>query len=162
MTDRPLPRPGRRRNGALLLGLAGVLAGCGSSPEVLEQSVAASYPPAFPTGDLVGSWGIASYRAEEDRDRTVEMARQQCRLPYVIAQGPTDGVVMHVADDPKTYELKLKGSADGRTYLGFEAPPGHWQDREVLEYSKDLVVMRFVTPEVDTRYGTFVYVRCPE
>ena len=30
--------------------------------------------------------------------------------PYTIAKGPTDGVMMHVADDPKLYELRLKGS----------------------------------------------------
>jgi hypothetical protein len=67
---------------------------------------------------------------------------------------------MHAADDPKLYELKLKGGAGGRTYLGFEAPAGDPQDREILEASEWMVVMRFVDPDVHKRYGTFVYVRC--
>jgi hypothetical protein len=88
------------------------------------------------------------------------MARTQCRLPYVIAKGPTDGVMMHVADDPQLYELTLKGSKDGKTYLGFDAPPGDPQDREILSYSDKLVVMRYANAETNTRYGTLVYTRC--
>ena len=89
------------------------------------------------------------------------MARQHCRLPYVITKGPTDGVMMHVADDAQLYELTLKGSADGKTYLGFDAPPGHPQDREILSLTENEIIMRFVAPDVHARYGTFVYVRCP-
>lgn len=137
---------------------AAVLSGCSTVGDVSAPS--AGLPQAFATSNLVGSWGIASYRRDEDRSRVEAMAREQCRLPYVIAKGPTDGVLMHVADDPKLYELRLKGSPDGRTYLGFEAPPGHWQDREIVEHTPDLLVMRFVSPDVATRYGTFVYVRC--
>ena len=79
---------------------------------------------------------------------------------YTIAKGPTDGVMMHVADDPKLYELRLKGDAAGRTYVGFEAPPGDPQDREILSSTDSLMVMRFVDPNAHRRYGTFVYVRC--
>lgn len=138
-----------------------VLAGCVSVSEAPVAPVPESFAPAFPTEELVGSWGVASYHDDKDRERTEAMARQQCRNPYVIAKGPTDGVMMHAADDPKLYELKLKGTEDGRTYLGFEAPPGHHQDRIVLEQDPDLFVTRFVSPQVDSRYGTFIYVRCP-
>ena len=62
--------------------------------------------------------------------------------------------------DPKRYELKLKGDTSGRTYLGFEAPPGDPQDREVLSSTDSLMIMRFVDPNAHGRYGTFVYVRC--
>ncbi|MET0606678.1 MAG: hypothetical protein ABWZ80_09500 [Beijerinckiaceae bacterium] len=109
---------------------------------------------------LVGRWGVASYREEKDRQRTEAQARSHCRQPYVIAKGPTDGVMMHVADDPKPYELTLKGGSDGKTYLGFEAPPGDPQDREIVSFNDNLMVMRWVSPDVNTRYGTFVYVRC--
>ena len=151
------------RSGALLAG-ALVLAGCASTP----QAPVTQAPPApariaaaHPVTALIGNWGVASFREDRDRARTQSMARQHCRLPYVIAKGPTDGVMMHVADDAKLYELTLKGSSDGKTYLGFDAPPGHPQDREILSLTANEIVMRFVAADVHARYGTFVYVRCP-
>jgi len=109
---------------------------------------------------LVGKWGLASYRDEKDRARTEKMARVQCKIPYVIAKGPTDGVMMHVADDPDEHELALKRSADGKTYLGFNAPPGDPADREIVELTTKMMVMKFVDPDANSRYGTFIYVRC--
>jgi hypothetical protein len=109
---------------------------------------------------LIGRWGVASFRQEKDRQRVEAQARTQCKLPYTIAKGPTGGVMMHVADDATLYELRPKGGSDGKTYLGFEAPPGHPQDREILSISDRQVVMRFVDPDASNRYGTFVYVRC--
>ncbi|MBD2746647.1 hypothetical protein IC232_08020 [Microvirga sp. BT688] len=117
-------------------------------------------PAAFERERLVGRWGVASFHDEKDRRRTEAEARAQCSQAYAISKGPTDGVMMHVADDPKRYELRLKGDAGGRTYLGFEAPPGHPQDREVLSSADNLMTMRFVDPDANRRYGTFVYVRC--
>jgi hypothetical protein len=131
--------------------------GGASSPEASRVS---ARPAAFPVSALIGRWGIASYRQDKDRARTQSMARAQCSNPYVITKGPTDGVMMHVADDAKLYELTLKGTADGKTYLGFDAPPGDSQDREILSFSNDLITMRFVDPDANTRYGTFIYVRC--
>ncbi|HUG60771.1 MAG TPA: hypothetical protein VMP03_02935 [Methylomirabilota bacterium] len=138
---------------------AAALAGCATVQE--QPPAAVALATSVPTDGLVGTWGIASYREEDDRARTEAIARQQCRIPYVIERGPTDGVMMHAADDPKLYELKLKGASDGRTYIGFEAPPGHRQDREILSYEPDLITMRFVDPDVHARYGTFIYTRCP-
>jgi hypothetical protein len=117
-------------------------------------------PAAFERERLIGRWGVASFHDEKDRRRTEGEARAQCDQPYAIQKGPTDGVIMHVADDPKRYELRLKGDAAGRTYLGFEAPPGDPQDREILSSTDNLMIMRFVDPDVNARYGTFVYVRC--
>jgi len=117
-------------------------------------------PAAFARERLVGRWGVASFHTGKDRQRTEREAKSQCSLPYTIAKGPTDGVMMHVADDSKLYELRLKGDTAGRTYLGFEAPPGDPQDREILSATDNLVIMRFVDPDANRRYGTFVYVRC--
>ena len=103
---------------------------------------------------------FASFHNDKDRARTEREARAQCSLPYTIAKGPTDGVMMHVADDPKLYELKVKGDSSGKTYVGFEAPPGDLADREILSYSDKLMTLRFVDPDAARRYGTFVYVRC--
>ncbi len=160
--DRAVVAARRWAIGVTLIVVSG-LGACVSSQDERAPVVAASAAavPALPPDRLVGKWGIASYRDEKDRKRVEAQARAQCRLPYTIAKGPTDGVMIHFADDPKLYELKLKSSRDGRTYLGFEAPPGDWQDREVLELTDTTLVMRFVDPEIDGRYGTLVYARCP-
>jgi hypothetical protein len=155
---------------ALMLAIA--LAACGSVDGGVQPGASATVTqPAQPGAiaerpttlrreQLVGRWGVASFREEKDRPRVLAQARSQCRLPYVIALGPKDGVMMHAADDSKLYELRLKGGSDGKTYLGFEGPPGDWQDREVVSLSEREMVLRFVDPDVNGRYGTFVYVRC--
>lgn len=140
-----------------------ILGGCvatGDPAATPAASTTAPPPAAFATERLVGSWGVASYHVDTDRARTEAQARSGCSQPYVITKGPTDGVVMHVADDPKPYELRLKSAPDGRVYLGFEAPPGHRQDREILSSSDTTITMRFVDPNVNRRYGTFIFVRC--
>jgi hypothetical protein len=151
-----------------------VLSGCGTTIDAGQPAATPAVVPGGPaTGlglterptnlrreQLVGRWGVASYREEKDRKRVEAQARAQCRLPYVIALGPSDGVMMHLADDAKLYELRLKGASDGKTYLGPEAPPGDWQDREIVSLQEREMVMRFVDPEVHGRYGTFIYVRC--
>ena len=123
-------------------------------------SVSAERPTSIRSEALIGRWGVASFRQEKDRQRVAAQARAQCKLPYTIARGPTGGVMMHVADDSALYELRPKGGSDGKTYLGLEAPPGHVQDREILSISEREMVMRFVDPDANNRYGTFVYVRC--
>jgi hypothetical protein len=117
-------------------------------------------PSSMRNEQLVGRWGVASFRQEKDRARTVAQARAQCRLPLVVTKGPRDGVMMYVADDTKLYELRIKGGSDGKTYLGFESPPGDWQDREIVSMTEKEIVMRFVDEDANNRYGTFVYVRC--
>lgn len=143
-----------------------LLAGCGGGenlpPVASGSAVGASAPaPANISRDaLVGRWGVASFHTEKDRKRTEAEARGQCKQPYVIAKGPGDGVMMHVADDPKLYELRLKAGPGGKNYLGFEAPAGDPQDRELLSVKPKEIVTRFVDPDANARYGTFVYSRC--
>ena len=152
------------------LALACSVAGCSSldfgfggptpEPTATPTAPAAMAFKVLPPEPLVGKWGVASYRDPKDRDRTEKQARVQCKNAYVIAKGPTDGVMMHVADDPEPHELALKKGADGKTYLGFNAPPGDPADREVVELTPKLMVMKFVDADTNQRYGTFVYVRC--
>jgi hypothetical protein len=162
----PSPPPRRARvppltSLAVSLVCGASLAGCiSSSRPVATVAVSAAVPAAFSRERLVGKWGVASFHNEKDRKRTEAQARAQCSLPYVVAQGPSDGVMMHVADDAKLYELKLKGGAGGKTYLGFEAPAGDPQDREILSASDTMLTLRFVDADANRRYGTFVYVRC--
>jgi hypothetical protein len=140
-----------------------VVAGCGTTVDeaVVAPGALTERPSAIRNEQLIGKWGVASYREEKDRKRVEAQARAQCRLPYVIAKGPTDGVMMHVADDQKLYELRVKGGSDGKTYLGPESPPGEWQDREILSVTDREMIMRFVDQDAHARYGTFIYVKCP-
>lgn len=143
-----------------------LLAGCGGGenlpPVASGSAVGASAPaPANISRDaLVGRWGVASFHTEKDRKRTEAQAKAGCSQPYTISKGPTDGVMMHVADDPKPYELRLKGGPGGKNYVGFEAPAGDPQDREILSASDSMLTMRFVDPDANRRYGTFIYARC--
>jgi hypothetical protein len=117
-------------------------------------------PTPYSVNRLVGAWGVASYREEKDRGRTEAQARTQCKLPYVIKRGPSDGVIMHVADDATPHELALKKGPDGTVYLGFAGPPGDPQDRVILSMTDTEFVTRYLDPDTNARYGTFVYVRC--
>jgi hypothetical protein len=140
-----------------------VLAGCSGEsllPTASSDAASAPAPTGITRDALIGRWGVASFHADKDRKRTEAEARSQCKQPYVIAKGPGDGVMMHVADDPKLYELRLKAGPGGKTYLGFEAPAGDPQDRELLSVKPKEIVARFVDPDVSTRYGTFIYSRC--
>lgn len=138
-----------------------LLAGCGGGSSGAPSVAAPAAAPSQISRDaLVGRWGIASFHTEKDRKRTEAQAKAQCGQPYVIAAGPHDGVMMHVADDPKLYELRLKAGPGGKNYLGFEAPAGDPQDREILSVSHNLLVTRFVDPDAHRRYGTFIFARC--
>ena len=130
-------------------------------PPQPQPAVVPLLPPAFPPQDIVGRWGLAAYHKEEDRPRIEAAAANQCKQPYVITLGPTGGVMMHLADQAKPEELRLKGAPGGKTYIGPEGdPPGSQQDREVLSFDGRILILRWMDPEVQGRYGTMVYVRC--
>lgn len=136
---------------------------CSTTP---APQVAASAPPEpeipariRPT-EIVGRWGYAAYHNPQDRARTEANARGQCKQPYVIGQGTNGGVMMYLADSSELQELRLKGSSAGRDYIG---PPGRTpgpQDREIVSFDGRVMVLKYVDPEVDGRYGTGIFVRC--
>lgn len=141
-----------------------VLAGCASTPEPVAPTApppVADAPP--PTNirpeELVGRWGLASYHKEADRPRTEAAARAQCTNPYTITRGPNGGIMMHLADEPQAQELRLK-AGPGRNYVGLQGPAADPRDREIVSFDGRVMVLRFVDPEVATRYGTMIYVRC--
>ena len=151
----------------LALGLAACSTGMpplfqSSTPAQPQPEVVPLMPPAFPPQDIVGSWGLAAYHKEEDRERIEAAAANSCRQPYVITLGPTGGVMMHLADQAKPEELRLKGAPGGKTFIGPEGdPPGSAQDREVVSFNGRIMILRWMDPEVQGRYGTMVYSRCP-
>src|SRR6476469_10523661 len=85
---------------------------------VQEPGVAPETPATVRADQIVGSWGVASYQDPKDRTRVEAAAKTQCKLPYVIKAGASDGVVMHLADETAPQELRLKGSPGGKNYIG--------------------------------------------
>lgn len=150
----------------LVVGIA--LAGCsgvnmpsfGTSPEPAPPPAAAVVPSKYAPEELIGRWGFTSYQNEADRARTVTVARGQCRNPYVIARGPGGGVMMHLADQRQPTELRLKGSTDGKNYIGPDGEAGGAQDREIVSFDGRVLITRYVDPDAANRYGNMVYVRC--
>jgi hypothetical protein len=109
---------------------------------------------------MVGRWGYGAYHNESDRKRTETAARGQCGQPVVINRGPSGGVMMYLADSAQLQELYLKGSQGGRNFVGPPGPAGGPQDREFVSFDGRSMVLRWMNPEVQTRYGTGVFVRC--
>jgi hypothetical protein len=149
----------------LALGLAGCATynpfGSSSTPTAPQAAPGPALPPAFPPQDIVGRWGLAAYHKDEDRGRIEVAAANQCKQPYDITLGPSGGVMMHLADQAKPEELRLKGAPGGKTYIGPGGEAGGVQDREVITFDGRVLILRWVDPEVQGRYGSMVYVRCP-
>ena len=121
---------------------------------------AGAMPSKYAPEEFVGRWGFTSYQKEADRARTINTARGLCRTPYVIAKGPGGGVMMHLADDRQPTELRLKGSPDGKNFIGPEGGAGIAQDREIVSFDGRVLVTRYIDPDAANRYGNMVYVRC--
>jgi hypothetical protein len=134
--------------------------GSGSQDPAAVQPSAPEVPSTIRSSEVVGNWGYAAFHKPEDRARTEVAARGQCSNPFVISQGPTGGVMMYLADQSELQELRLKGSAGNRNFIGPAGEPGGPQDREIVSFDGRVMVLRFTDPEVAGRYGTGVYVRC--
>jgi hypothetical protein len=133
-----------------------------SSPEPApEPGVAPEIPATIRAAEIVGRWGgPTSFQNPADRARTEAAARGQCKQPYVIGQGTSGGVVMHLPDNPTPQELYLKGSPGGKNYIGPHGPAGGEQDREIVSFDGRVLVTRFLDKDAAVRYGNMVYVRC--
>jgi hypothetical protein len=141
------------------------LAACTTTPQQYADPTPAALPqPELPAkvraSEIIGRWGYASYHEAKDRTRTEANARGQCKQPFVIGQGPSGGVMMYLADSSELQELRLKGSTTGRDYIGPAGQTPGPQDREIVSFDGRVMVLKFVDPEIDGRYGTGVFVRC--
>lgn len=135
---------------------AALLAGCATEPPP-PPAVAA---PSISSDQLVGKWGFAAYHRDTDRERTIKEALAQCNKPYVIAKGPSGGVMMNLADQATLSELVLKAGPDGATYLGPPGDAGTADDRIVTNVDANSFTTNWVDPDNAARYGTSVYERC--
>jgi hypothetical protein len=140
------------------------LTGCASRAPQQEATPAALPQPELPArvrpAEIVGRYGYAAYHDAKDRARTEANARGQCKQPFVIGQGTSGGVMMLLADSPQPQELRLKGSQGGKDYIGPAGDTPGPQDREILSFDGRVLVLKYVDPEIDGRYGTGVFVRC--
>ena len=163
MSHSPVEAISRRvRMAAVLAGVL-VLAGCQGMGNPFESAPPAAAPvgrPSIAPSDIIGRWGIASYHREQDRARTETAARNQCKQPYLISGGQAGGVMMLGHDSPNIVEHLIKATADNKTYLGPGAEPGGADDREVVSFDGRVLVLKWVDPEVQGRYGIMVLVRC--
>jgi hypothetical protein len=158
-------------NLGLAAGLTILLGGCGSfsgfsgfgsssQPVSSEPLPEREMPASIRADEIVGRWGLASYQNPNDRARTENAARGQCKQPYVIGAGTSGGVIMHLADEATPQELRLKGSPSGKNYIGPPGPSGGERDREIVSFDGRVLVTRFIDKDAATRYGNMVYVRC--
>ena len=117
-------------------------------------------PPSIHAEEIVGSWGLAAYHRDQDRARTQAAAKSQCGKPYEIQASGSGGVMMLGHDNPQIQDMTLKGSAEGKTYVGPGADPAGIDDREVVSFDGKVLILKWVDPEVAGRYGNMVLVRC--
>lgn len=153
----------RRFGAAAVVFMSAVLAGCTTSQST-GPSVAA-LPNARPniaitTAELQGDWGLASFHRPEDRGRTEAEARVACGNPYRIATGANGGVMMHLADQAQTTEVFIKTGQGGQVFIGPAGPLAPARDRAVLEYANGVLISDWLDPDVKSRYGTMILVRC--
>ncbi len=148
-----------------------MLAGCSSSGTFSNPFTTAAaappppaaapvVPPSVRPDEIVGRWGLASYHREQDRARTEVAAKSQCTQPYKIDASSSGGVMMLGHDNPQVQEMNLKGSVEGKTYLGPGGDPAGADDREVVSFDGRVLILKWVDPEVAGRYGNMVLVRC--
>jgi hypothetical protein len=142
------------------------LGSCTTNPPAMQSPEAAAPPPmpeipaSIGPQEVVGRWGYGSFHRPEDQARTEAAARAQCGEPVVIERGTSGGVMMYLADSAQLQELRLKGSPSGKNYIGPPGPAGGTQDREIESFDGRAMVLRWMDPEVASRYGIGVYVRC--
>ena len=144
------------------LGGCGTMGGFGGGTQTAapEPGLASEIPSTIRSEEIVGRWGLAAYHKPEDRARTEAAAKGQCKQPYVIGQGATGGVIMHLPDEATPQELRLKGSQSGKNYIGPAGPAGGEKDREIVSFDGRVLQTKFIDPDANGRYGTMVYVRC--
>jgi hypothetical protein len=144
---------------ALALGSCASNQPAGPAPAV-EAPAGPEVPSTIRAEEVVGRWGYGSFHRPEDLVRTEAAARAACGEPVVINRGPNGGVMMYLADNAQLQELELKGSQSGQNYIGPPGPAGGKDDRQIVSFDGRAMVLKWLDPEVVSRYGTSVYVRC--
>jgi hypothetical protein len=146
----------------VMLGLILLLPSCNVNPFLSPPPPTVSaveMPPSLRPDDIVGRWGLAAYHREQDRARTIAAARDQCSQAYLIDRSPGGDILILGHDNPQPQEMIVKGSVEGKTYVGPGPYPGI-EDREVVSFDGQVLILKWVNPEVAGRYGMMVLARC--
>ena len=109
---------------------------------------------------LTGRWGLAAYFRESDAARVTSAAAAACSAPYMIAKGPSGGVMLHRPDETRPSEHLIKSGWGGKSYLSPAGESGDARDREIVSFDGNRLVLRWIDASVAGRYGTMVFVRC--
>ena len=109
---------------------------------------------------LTGSWGLAAYFRESDAASVTSAAAAACSAPYIIAKGPSGGVMLHRPDETRPSEHLIKSGWGGKSYLSPAGESGDAMDREIVSFDGNRLVLRWLAASVAGRYGTMVFVRC--
>lgn len=121
----------------------------------------AAEPVAAQTAEqLTGRWGLAAYFREADAAKVKAAAAGQCGAPYLIAKGPSGGVMLHSPDESKTTEHVVRSSLLGKSVIGPAGDASGAKDREIVSFDGTTLVLRWLDDSVARRYGTMVFVRC--
>jgi hypothetical protein len=119
-----------------VIGLIGILVlpGCAFnlapvSSDSPRQSAPVAMPASLRPDEIVGRWGLAAYHRDQDRSRTEVAARDQCALAYRIDRSSDGNILMLGHDNPQPQEMVLKGSVEGKTYIGPGPSPAGADDR---------------------------------
>ena len=81
--------------------------GSGMAPPSTQESIMS---PTIRPDDIIGCWGYAAYYNDADWPRIEAAARGLCGQPIEIRLGPTGGVIMPVANQPQSQEVKGRSS----------------------------------------------------
>ena len=157
------PNPKSTRQALRLVAATGLvaLAGCmtfNNTPPTPPVMAAPTIP--ITVADLVGDWGLASYRKEEDRPRTEVAAKAACSNPYKVTPGPNGGAMMYLADKTEPSEVFVKTGPAGEAFVGPRGAPGLPVDRQVTAYDGTVLVTEWLDKSPRERLGTMIFVRC--
>ena len=144
------------------LAIGGLRIGTKSQQDVQPTALPQPEIPArIRASEIVGRWGYAAFHDQKDRTRTEANARGQCKQPYVIGQGPTGGVMMYLAELLATRGICASRAAPPARIISVRPARRRGpQDREIVSFDGRVMLLKFVDPEIDGRYGTGIYVRC--
>jgi hypothetical protein len=130
------------------------------SSELPPAPAPVAMPASLRPEEIVGRWGLAAYHRDQDRARTIVEARDQCTPAYRVDRSPAGNILMLGHDNPQPQEMVLKGSVEGKTYIGPGPSPAGADDREVVSFDGRVLILKWVDPEIAGRYGIMVLARC--
>jgi hypothetical protein len=140
--------------------LVAALSGCMTANNPPPAPIASTSAVSITVADLQGNWGLASFRKEEDRERTEVAAKAACSNPYQVTAGSGGGVMMYLADKTEPSEVFVKVGTDGQVFIGPRGAPAMAEDRQVISYENNVLITEWLDKAKRDHYGTMILVKC--